>query len=89
MLTVFWIFRDFQRFGAFFKGANSGDVRQKVVRRGWHHFNMQSVIFVAGLLIFNSLDMPDVVTYLGLGFIAFGALIYLNTQRNIKFSEKL
>ena len=89
MLTVFWIFRDFQQFGAFFKGVNSGDVRQKVVRRGWHHFNMQSVIFVAGLLIFNSLGMPGVVTYLGLGFIVFGTLIYLNTQRNIKFSGKL
>ncbi len=89
MLDTFFIFRDFQQFGAFFKGAKSGDVRQKVVRRGWHHFNMQSVVFVVGLLIFNSLGTPDVVTYLGLGFIAFGTLIYLNTQRNIKFSEKL
>lgn len=89
MLATFFIFRDFQQFGAFFKGANSGDVRQKVVRRGWHHFNMQSIVFVAGLFIFHSLDMLDTVTYLVLGFIAFATLIYFNTKRNIEFSERL
>lgn len=89
MLTIFWIFRDSQQFRAFFKGTNSGDVKQKVVRRGWHHFNMQSIVFVAGLMIFNSLEMLGVLTYLGLGFITFATLIYFNTKRNIEFSEQV
>lgn len=89
MLTKLFIFRDFQQFGAFFKGANSDDIKEKVVRCGWHHFNMQSIVFVAGLFIFHSLDMPNTVTYLGFGFIAFATLIYFNTKRNIEFSERL
>lgn len=87
MQSFFWFFKNRYYFQKYFK--NSNDVKRSVIRRGWHHFNMQSIVFVAGLVIFNSLEMLDVVTYLGLGFISFTTLIYFNTQRNIKFSEKI
>lgn len=89
MLSLLWIFRDIRQFSAFFKGAHSSEVRRQVVRRGWHQFNMQAVAYVAGLVIFNSLKMPEIVTYLGLGFLMLTALIYANTKRNIRFSEQL
>jgi hypothetical protein len=89
MLSLLWIFTDTRQFSAFFKGAHSSAVRQKVIRRGWHHFNMQAVVYVAGLVIFNSLKMPEIVIYLSVGFLMLTALIYANTNRNIKFSEQM
>lgn len=89
MLRNLMIFKNIEVFQGYFKDLGSEDIRATVVKRGWHHFNMQSIVFVAGLFIFNSLDMPDVVTYLGLGFIVFATFIYFNTQRNIKFSEQI
>ncbi len=89
MLSFLWIFRNFELFKSVFNNSESNHVRQLVIRRGWHHFNMQAIVYVAGLAAFNSLEIPEITAYLGLGFFLFTALIYINTQRNIKFSEKL
>lgn len=87
MLQSLMIFKNFEVFKAYFK--NSLDPRAQVVKIGWHHFNMQCVVYVAGLVIFNSLKMPEMLIYLGLGFLMLTALIYANTNRNIKFSEQM
>lgn len=88
-MKFLWIFKDIQQFRSFFNGKSAEDVRQMVVRRGWHHFNMQAVVYITAVCIFNSLRMMDVVTFAGLGFFIFTAVIYANTQRNIKFTEAL
>jgi hypothetical protein len=87
MLQSLMIFKNFEVFKAYFK--NSRDPREQVVKLGWHHFNMQAVVYVTGLAIFNSLKMPEVVIYLGMGFLILTGLIYANTKRNIQFSEQL
>lgn len=89
MLKVFWMFKNLQEFRSFFNGNSPEDVRQMVVRRGWHHFNMQAIAYISAVLLFNSLEMLDLVTFAGIGFFIFTAMIYANTQRNIKFTEAL
>lgn len=89
MLKVFWMFKNLQEFRSFFNGNSPADVRQLVVRRGWHHFNMQAIAYISVVLLSYSLDMLDLVTFAGIGFSIFSAMIYANTQRNIKFTEAL
>lgn len=83
------IFKNVEVFKEYFKNLGSQDIRASVVKRGWHHFNMQSIVLFAGLLIFNSLEMYDVVAYLVFGFATFTSFIYFNTKRNIEFSEQV
>ena len=89
MLKVFWVFKNLQQFQTFFNGKSAEYVRQLVVRRGWHHFNMQAIAYISAVLLFNSLEMLDLVTFAGIGFFIFTVIIYANTQRNIKFTEAL
>ena len=76
MLKYLWFFRDIKQFKSYFRGVDAIDVRRKVIRRGWHLFNMQAVVYVAGVAVFNSIEMQSTVTYLGVGFLAFSAIIY-------------
>ena len=89
MLKVFWMFKNLQEFRSFFNGNSPADVRQMVVRRGWHHFNMQAIAYITAVALSYSLGMLDWVTFAGIGFFIFTALIYANTQRNVKFTELL
>lgn len=88
MLKSLMVFKNIEVFKGYFKDLASQDIRAAVVKRGWHHFNMQSIVFIAGLSVFSSLGMTEIVTYMGFGFLSIGLFIYLNTQRNIKFSEQ-
>lgn len=88
-MKYLFIFKNIQQFRSVFNGKSALDVRQLVVRRGWHHFNMQAVAYITLVCIFYSLGKLDEVTFAGLGFFAFTAAIYANTQRNIKFTELL
>ena len=89
MLKVFWIFKNLQEFRSVFNGKSAAAVRQLVVRRGWHHLNMQAVAYVTLVCILYSKGKLDEIAFAGLGFLCLAALIYANTQRNIKFTELL
>lgn len=88
-MKYLFIFKNIQQFRSVFNGKSAADVRQMVVSRGWHHFNMQAIAYISTVLLFYSLEMLDFVTFAGVGFFAFTAAIYANTQRNIKFTELL
>lgn len=88
-MKYLFIFKNIQQFRNVFNGNSPEDVRRQVVRRGWHHFNMQAIAYISAVLLFYSLEMLDFVTFAGVGFFIFTAMIYANTQRNIKFTEAL
>lgn len=88
-MKYLFIFKNMQQFRSVFNGKSAADARQMVVSRGWHHFNMQAIAYISAVLISNSLGMLDLVTFAGIGFFIFTALIYANTQRNVKFTELL
>lgn len=89
MLKQLFIFRDFRLFQFVFQKIPSGDVKKIVIRRGWYQFNMMAIVYVAGFIMFNSLHMQEITFLLGIGFLFVSILIFLNTIRNIKFSEQL
>jgi len=88
-MKYLFIFKNIQQFRNFFNGKSAAAVRQLVVRRGWHHLNMQAIAYVTLVFILYSKGKLDEIAIAGVGFLCLVALIYANTQRNIKFTELL
>lgn len=88
-MKYLYVFKNMQQFRNFFNGKSAAAVRQLVVRRGWHHLNMQAIAYVTLVFILYSKGKLDEIAFAGVGFLCLVALIYANTQRNIKFTELL